>query len=95
MEVSNDPESPPLLATILFVILIAAATIIPWLLHSTLGWWAGIPAWLALVSIYDKLFVSKGSLCMGIPFVFPLSSFVLLIGLNLVKLTRWLISLTT
>lgn len=94
MDLPNEPESPSLLSIIVFVVLIASTTIVPWLLHFSLGWWAGIPAWLGLAAIYDKLFVPKDSLCMGIPFAFPLSSFILLVGLNLVELIRWLISLT-
>ena len=79
-----------MIARFVFVALVAACTIVPWVMHFNVGWWAGILSWLALVAIYDKLFVAKGSLCMGIPFMFPLCSFMLLLGINLLSLVQWL-----
>jgi hypothetical protein len=90
MEQTDDTDSPPPIAIVVFIAVIAACTIIPWIVHFLVGWWAGILAWLGLVAIYDKLFVPKGSLCMGMHFMFPLCSFMLLLGFNILNLVRWI-----
>lgn len=80
----------PLSVTILFFAVVGACTVAPWVAHFVVGWWSGPLVWFALVALYDKLFVPKGSICMGIPFMFPLGSFVLLLLFNLINLLGWL-----
>ena len=89
MEQTDEHEEIPLSAIVMFVALLSACAVVPWILHFTVGWWAGILSWIGLVTLYDMLFVPKGSLCMGIPFLIPMGSFLLLLLHNLVDLTRW------
>ena len=79
------------LCVVLFLIIWGGATLVPWLLHFTVGWWAGLLAIPVLFWIYDLLFVPRGSICMGIPFVVPLSSALALVVLDSLLLLRWLI----
>ena len=85
------PDSPvPLSVSILHWGLIAAATVLPWAAHFLAGWWAGPVVWIALITVYHKLFVPKDSFCSGIPFMVPLSSFMALLYMNLYLLVKWL-----
>ena len=75
----------------LFLVVFSAATLVPWVLHVAVGWWAGLLAIPVLFWVYDLLFVPRGSLCMGIPFMFPLSSALALVAVNSLLFLRWLI----
>ncbi len=76
----------------LFLVVLSAATCVPWLLHFSVGWWAGILAIPVLFSIYDALFVPRGSICMGIPFVIPMGSAVALLLCDCALLFRWVVT---
>ena len=75
--------------TCLPIALLAAATVLPWVVQFTVSWWAALLLWFALVALYDRFFVPKGRLCMGIPFMIPLCSGLALIGLDLLHLIKW------
>ena len=70
--------------------IIATSMTVPWLLHFAAGWWAGILSWIGLIAIYDRVLVGRDSLCMGIPFMLPLCSFMMLLGVNFLNLVQWL-----
>ena len=69
---------------------IGAATIVPLFLHVRVSWWLALITWFGLVTLYDRLFVSRTALCMGMGFTLPLVTGVLLIGMDVVALIRWL-----
>jgi hypothetical protein len=73
----------------LFYAILSASTILPWVSQFTLGWWSGPLVWFALVALYDRLFVPKGSMCMGIPFMIPLTSLMALVVFNVVVFIKW------
>jgi hypothetical protein len=77
----------------LHLTVLAACVVVPWLLHFTVGWWAGLVSWFALGWLYTVVVVPRGSICMGIPFGFALSSLAALVLLDIVLLIRWCISL--
>lgn len=88
----SSTESPPLspalvIAFRLPVLLVLLA--IPWWLHFTLGWWAGLLSWLCSVWVYDFLFVPRNSLGMGIPFMLVLCNFLALLILDIALLSKW------
>jgi hypothetical protein len=58
--------------------------------HFVVAWWAGLLSFFPLVALYDRLFVPKGSLCMGIPFGLAVGSFLGLLWLDGLLLWRWL-----
>ena len=67
-----------------------AAICVPWILHTTVGWWAGLLSIPVLFYIYEILFVPRGSMCMGIPFMGPLCSALMLLVLDSLLLLRWI-----
>ena len=69
---------------------IGAATIVPLLLHIQVSWWLALITWFGLVTLYDRLFISRTALCMGMGFTLPLVTGVLLIGMDVVAVIRWL-----
>jgi hypothetical protein len=86
------PERSPLsknAVSVIFWKMITACTVLPWILHAFVGWWAGLLSIPLLFYAYDYLFVSKGSLCMGIWFTIPLSSALCLLFLNLLHFVKW------
>ncbi len=56
------------------------------------GWWAGPLVWFARAALYDRLFVPKGSVCMGMPFLAPFASIVLLLVFDAVLFLQWLLT---
>lgn len=91
MERPEHPEPMPAWGICLFWLVLGGCTIFPWVAHFTVGWWAGLAVWFGLVALYDRLFVPKGSVCMGIPFVAPLVSLLLLLAYDALMLLRWLL----
>lgn len=73
---------------------VAAATLVPWVVGFTIHWWVGLAAFGLLFVLYDTLFVPRGAICMGIPFMFPLSSSMMYLGWGAALLIRWLRELT-
>lgn len=69
--------------------LIAFGVVAPWALHFAVGWWAAIIAIVAFVLAYDLLFVPRGSICMGIPFMLPFGTSILLLLVQCVSLLKW------
>ena len=76
-------------ANALFLTIVAGIAFVPWLLHFTVSWWAGLISVPAMFFMYDVLFAPKGSLCMGIPFVLPLSSALVLLVFDCLLLVWW------
>jgi hypothetical protein len=76
----------------LYWLAIVACTVLPWVFHFAIGWWAGLLLWILLVAIYDWLFVPRGSICMGVLFGLPLASFLALLLLDGVLLLSWVIA---
>jgi hypothetical protein len=68
---------------------IGAATIVPLFLHVRVSWWLALITWFGLVMLYDRLFVARTALCMGMGFTLPLVTGVLLIGMDVVAVFRW------
>jgi hypothetical protein len=85
---TESPASGPLRSA-LFAVVLLACIFVPWVLHFTVAWWAGPPSWLALAYLYDRLFVPKGSLCIGMPFMLALGSFIALLVWDVVLLAKW------
>jgi len=83
----------PLWVSTLHWSLIAFGVIAPWLLHFTVAWWAAILAMMAFMVVYNWLFVPGGSICMGIPFMLPFSTSLILLFLQAVLLLRWCVGL--
>lgn len=88
-DIESMPESPPRWIAALYWIVLAACAIVPWILHVTVGWWAGLVSIPVLFAVYDRLFVPRGSLCMGVFFVIPLSGAIVLCAMDLLLLMRW------
>ena len=89
MTTANDEHREPLWVATIHWSFIAFGVIAPWLLHFTVAWWS---AWLAIVVfvvLYDRLFVPEGSICMGIPFVIPLGTTMLLLFVQAIHLVKW------
>ena len=61
----------------------------PWLIHFMFAWWAAILAIIAFLVVYKFLFVPRGSICMGIPFMLPFATSSLLLCVQTVDLVKW------
>jgi hypothetical protein len=59
-------------------------------LHFTIGWWAGLLTFFPFVAVYDRLFIPRSSLCLGMPLMLAMASFMALAVLDLFELIRWL-----
>lgn len=70
-------------------LLIALGVAAPWFLHFTVAWWAAFLAMLAFMVVYNWFFVPEGSICMGIPFMLPFATSLVLLLLQSVLLLRW------
>jgi hypothetical protein len=89
---SPDPEPSPISQIVVLAVfwtVLAACTVVPWVLQATVGWWAALLSIPMLFSVYDYLFVPKGSLCMGLPFGIPLSSAMCLFLVNVAIFMKW------
>jgi len=42
--------------------------------------------------VYDFLFVPRGSICMGVSFMFPLASGLALLAYEILLLARWIVT---
>jgi hypothetical protein len=69
--------------------IVVLATFSPWGLGLALNWWIGLVALGSLCWLYDRLFVPPGHLCMGLPFMFPLTSGLAYLGWGLLMLLGW------
>ena len=65
---------------------VAAATGVPWLVGWGVGWWAGLLAIGLLFWLYDRLFVPPGAVCMGIPFMLPLTGALVYLMVGVLRL---------
>jgi hypothetical protein len=88
---SETEKRIPIFVHVLYYGVLGACTILPWVVHFTLSWWSALLVWYGLVALYDKLFVPKGSICMGIQFMIPLSSLVLLLAYDAMDFAKWLL----
>jgi hypothetical protein len=79
------------LVSVLFFLVLLACTIVPWILHWAVGWWAGLLSIPLLFGLYDYLFVPKGSLCTGLTFGVPLGSAMALLLLDGGALFVWIL----
>jgi hypothetical protein len=86
-----DPRIP-LRESVLFMLVLALCTFGPWTLHFAVAWWAGLIAIPVVFAIYSALFVPRGSICMGIPFVVPLGSALLFIAFEVVLFAVWVMA---
>ena len=80
-----------LLCGALFLVVFSAATLVPWVLHFAVGWWAGLLAIPVFFWLYQLLLAPRGSICTGIPFVVPLGSALALVTVDSLLLLRRLI----
>jgi hypothetical protein len=83
-------STPSWTERLLYFGVICAATVAPLFLHFRVSWWLALITWFGLVTLYDRLFVSRSALCMGMGFTLPLVTGMLLIGMDVVALIRWL-----
>ena len=84
----EKPNKEPITLNIAYYAMLLTSAIVPWILLASFGWFAAIISWFILVGIFDYLFVPKGSICMGIPFFIPLSSFICLVLTGVIKLVK-------
>ncbi|PHS04401.1 MAG: hypothetical protein COA78_16665 [Blastopirellula sp.] len=70
---------------------IGLSTVLPWVLYFYVGWWAALIAIPCGLVLYDYLYVPPGSLCLGMPFMIPLSSSMALIVFEVVAFAKWLV----
>ncbi len=89
---TTHPPDRSTLGAALHLLVLLALIAVPWWLHFSLAWWAGLLSWVLLAWIYDFLFVSKGSLCTGLPFMLALCNFLALLILDIILLTKWIFS---
>jgi hypothetical protein len=87
----SEPRSQTIAQALLYWFVLAACVVLPWVMHFAVGWWAAFPTFFTLVMVYDRLFVPKGSLCMGIPFGLAMGSFLALLLLDVLSLLNWLV----
>jgi hypothetical protein len=90
MSAGTQPGPLRIAGEVFYWLVLCACGVLPWVLHFTVAWWAGLLSFFPLVALYDRLFVPKGSVCMGIPFGLALGSFLGLFLLDVLLLFRWL-----
>lgn len=71
---------------------IGLCTLGPWILHFGVAWWAALAAIPCAFLLYDRLFVPRGSICMGIPFLIPLASALGLSAFEILLLAKWILT---
>jgi hypothetical protein len=89
---TTHPPTLSTLGTALHLFVLLALMTVPWWLHFSLAWWAGLVSWVVLAWVYDFLFVPKGSLCTGLPFMLALCNFLVLLILDIILLAKWIFS---
>ncbi|WDI42770.1 hypothetical protein [Bremerella sp. P1] len=62
----------------------------PWVLHFAVGWWAALLAIPCSFLLYDFVFRREG-ICMGIPFMLPLASSMVLLLMEVAIFLRWIL----
>jgi hypothetical protein len=87
----NGVTERPVLGNVLHYAILISCIILPWVFHFTIAWWAGIVVFFVVSALYKELF-TKGSLCMGVPFLYALWSFAALLLWDVVLLVRWFLS---
>jgi hypothetical protein len=70
-------------------LIVFGCTTIPWLVGWYIHWWIGFVTIGLLFCVYDRLFVAKGSLCMGIPFMVPLMGALVYFGWGILQFLVW------
>jgi hypothetical protein len=76
---------------VLHYAILLSCIVLPWIFHFTIAWWAGLVAFLVFSALYKELF-AKGSICLGIPFLYALWSFLALLLWDSGLLIRWFMS---
>ena len=85
------PQHRARLVAVLHGLLILLMTLLPWILGGVFTWWIGLTIIPVLFGIYDWLFVPKGSICMGIAFIWPLASAMFYAAWCILLFAAWLI----
>lgn len=74
----------------LYYLAIVLFTFIPLSVHIYVNWWSALIVWLIFLQLFIRFFVPFGLICLGILFVFPLISLIVLLLMDLALLVNWL-----
>ncbi|MCH8147743.1 MAG: hypothetical protein IH987_07075 [Planctomycetes bacterium] len=90
----ESAAKPSLKVEVFYWFVVVCCTVIPWVLHFFVGWWVALLSIPFLFCAYDRLFVPPGALCMGIPFMIPLSSALALVTFQMAQLAKWIVEMS-
>ena len=91
MELDPVPRLVRRIEAALKVTLVAAATILPWVLHFSLGWTAAVAGWLIFLAQSQRLSAQRENFYKRVSFILPFCSFISLCAYYIIVLVKgWL-----